>query len=250
MIQVIPINGIPKIKEGSDLPRIILKAIDYSGLKLMEGDILVIAQSIVSKAEGRIVKLSEVNPSPLAKLIGSKLSKDPKMVHLILGESKDIRAYGDGRLIAETKHGLVCANAGIDKSNAGINCVTLLPTNPDESARKIMVEIQNLTGIKKLAVIITDTHGRPFRIGAINIAIGSSGITPIMDYRGKKDLYGYILKSTTIAVIDALAAIAGLVMGESNEGTPVVLIRGYKYTFSHLGASFLIRDRKRDLFYP
>jgi coenzyme F420-0:L-glutamate ligase/coenzyme F420-1:gamma-L-glutamate ligase len=217
-------------------------------MQLENDDILVIAQSIISRAEGRMVNLDDINPSDFAMEIASRSKKDPKHVEVILREAKNIWKNRNGVLITETKHGFVCANSGVDKSNVpGSNIVTLLPVDPDKSAKKIREYIEKKTK-KKIAVIISDTHNRPFRLGAINIAIGCSGINPIKSYLGEKDLFDYELKSTSVSVADQLCSAAGLVMGEGNEGYPVLIIRGYKYERKEVSAKELVRPEEKDYF--
>jgi coenzyme F420-0:L-glutamate ligase/coenzyme F420-1:gamma-L-glutamate ligase len=216
------------------------------GLNLEDGDVLVIAHKIVSKAEGRLVKLDEIRPSGFAKGISGLLGKSPEEVEAILQECKSIIRMRKGILICETKHGFICANAGVDRSNVQQGYMLYLPKNPDASAKRIRRKLENLTG-KKLAVIISDTFGRPWREGQVDFAIGLSGIKCFRDYRGKLDSYGRKLKVTNIAHVDELAAAAELVMGKLRR-VPVVIIRGYRYERGEERAKKLIRKVAKDLF--
>lgn len=249
-IEIIGVRDIPLIKPGDDIAEIICTTIKRQGLEIEDGDILVISQTIVSKAEGSIFKLKNVKPSIQAKIISELTSKPPEIVEVILRESKRIIRLRGQNLITQTKHGFICANSGVDVSNvSGGDIVTTLPINPDNSARKIRERIKKITG-KNVAVIISDTSGRPLRVGQVNIAIGVSGLNPILDRRGEKDLFGYTLKVKQIAIADELASAAELVMGEANEGIPVAIIKGYKrYVKSdNAKASILARPIKDDLF--
>ncbi len=254
-IKIYGLKGIPLIKKGDNLSEIILHALRQNNLTLQEGDIIVIAQSIISKSNGRTQDLNEIIPSEKAIEIYNSLKqkakihglpeKIPELIQLILNESKQLVKIGHV-LITETKHGFICADAGIDKSNTeGEGITTLLPENPDQDAELIRKELKKQTK-KDIAIIISDSFGRPFRIGAIGTAIGVSGINPILDMRGVKDLYGYELQTTIIGQVDSLAAAAQLVMGESDEGIPIVLIRGYNYEFMEKTTIKSILRRKED----
>ena len=211
-----------------------------------DGDILVIAQKIVSKAEGSMVRLTNVKPSAEAIGIAHRLKKDPRIIEVVLKESRRI-VRSEHVLITETHHGFVCANAGVDHSNVrGRGIVTLLPRNPDRSAKKLVAALRKRTG-KRLAVIISDTFGRPWRLGLTNVAIGAAGVPVLLDLRGTKDRQGKPLTATILAVADELAAAAGLLMGKS-EGSPVVLIRGYRYKPASEPAASIIRPASEDLF--
>ena len=250
-IESIPIKRIPEIKEGDNLSQILMDALQSQELELIEKDIIVIAQKIVSKAEGRIVDLNKVKPSPFAEKLGEELLKDPKMVEVILGETRRIvkmqRKTDTGVLVVENKDGLVLANAGVDASNvSGGNNVTLLPEDSDSSAKKIVEKFKEVLN-KDISVIITDTVGRPWREGLTEIAIGSWGINPLKDYRNQKDKEGYELTATLIAIADEIASAAGLLMGK-NDSVPVVVVRGYEYDFENVGSKELIRDPRFDLF--
>ena len=247
MIQIIGLNKIPLIKQGDDVAEHIVKASREDGVQLETGDIIVIAQKIVSKAEGRVVSLDSINPSDRAKEIAKTSGKDPRHVEAILRESARIVRQKDAHLIVETKHGFVCANAGVDKSNVeNENSITLLPSDSDKSARKIRERILKLTGAD-VSVIISDTFGRAWRIGQVNVAIGLDGMSRIIDYRGQKDMFGYILNVTQMAVADELASAAELVM-KKRDGIPAVIIRGFDYTPSKGSAKDLVRPTEEDLF--
>jgi coenzyme F420-0:L-glutamate ligase/coenzyme F420-1:gamma-L-glutamate ligase len=246
-VVLIPISGIPLIQPGDDLVKVIIGRLKASHETLRSGDILVITQKIVSKAEGAMMDLKSCCPSRRAKQLAQFCGKDARMIELILRESKKILRLGDGFIITEHKNGWVCANAGIDYSNVQGNYVTLLPQDPDRTAGKIRRKIRVLCGVE-VAVVIIDSQGRPFRNGAIGIAIGSSGIPALVHKRGKKDLFNYRLKSTEVALADEIASAAALIMGETNEGIPVVVIHGLKYLGTRGKARDLIRPEKIDLF--
>jgi coenzyme F420-0:L-glutamate ligase/coenzyme F420-1:gamma-L-glutamate ligase len=240
------IPGIPEIRKDQNLGRLIALAARRAGIVLEAGDILVVAQKIISKAEGRIVALSTVKPSPRALALAKKLSGDPRLMEVILRESKRV-VRSERVLIVETHHGFVCANAGVDHSNvAGRDCVTLLPKNPDRSARHLAAALKKQTG-RRVAVIISDTFGRPWRLGLINVAIGAAGVPAMIDLRGKRDSHRKLLRATVVAVADELAAAGGLLMGKA-AGTPVVVIRGYRCRFVQDPASRIIRPAEEDLF--
>ena len=249
IIQIIGINGLPIVKETDNLARLICEAAENQGTPIRDRDILVVTHVVASRAEGKVVNLDEVVPSEFAKNIAARYEKDPALVEVVLRESKNIRRMGDGKLIMETKHGFVCANAGVDKSNVpGERNVTLLPDDPDASAEKIRQEVKRLTNCD-VAVIISDTHGRPLREGEINVAIGVAGIKPIRDRRGEKDLFGYVLRVKQTAVADELSSAAELVIGQADEGIPVAIIRGYNFLKSEdAKATELVRPKEKDLF--
>ena len=221
-MQILPIPIEKEITVDDDLSNLIINSTD-----IHDGDIIVIAQKIISKHEGRIIELSTVKPSLLAEGISSQYKKDPHIVELILSESKRIIRMKNGLIIVETNHGFICANAGIDESNVVNGFVTLLPLNSDKSANTIQTKIFNQTG-KKVAIIISDTFGRPFRMGQTNCAIGVSGLNPILDYSGTLDSFNRILRVTAIAIADELSAAAELVMGKTKK-CPVSIIRDYSY---------------------
>jgi len=213
--------------------------------QLEDGDIIVIAETLISKLEGNILKKEDIKPSKEAIELAQKLGKEPEVMQVILDEAKEIVKIGNGFIITETKHGFVCANSGVDESN--VNGIKPLPKNPDESAEKIRKEIEKITK-KKVGVIISDSVGRPFRKGAVGIAIGVSGILALWDRKGEKDLFGRELKTTEVAIADELASMANVVMGEANEGIPVVIIRNAKIPFGEGRGKDLIRKKEEDVF--
>ena len=248
-IQIIAIEGLPIIEKGDRLGKLVCVAAQRQGTPIQDGDVLVFTHVIVSRAEGNTVNLDEVQPSEFAKKIAEQYQKDPALIEVVLRESKRIVRMGNGNLITETQHGFICANAGVDRSNIqGERNVALLPRDPDLSAQAIRQEIRGITG-HNVAVIISDTHGRPLRMGEINIAIGVSGIKPIRDRRGEKDLFGYVLRVKQTAVADELSSAAELVIGQANEGIPAAIIRGYHYPQTEdAKATELVRPREKDLF--
>ena len=245
-LRLLRIPGLPEIRKGDNLAELVVAAAEKSRLRFEDGDILVVAQKVVSKAEGRVVSLETVTPSIKAQELAAELKKEARAVELVLQESRRILRR-ERVLIAETHHGFVCANAGIDHSNVpGEDMVTLLPRDPDESAEKLAAGLRKRTG-KRIAVIISDTFGRPWRLGLTNVAIGAEGLPVLVDLRGTYDREGKPLTSTVLAVADELAAAAGLLMGKS-EGTPLVLIRGYRYKPVSEKAAAIIRPTSEDLF--
>jgi coenzyme F420-0:L-glutamate ligase/coenzyme F420-1:gamma-L-glutamate ligase len=250
-IKIIGIKGIPLIKKGDDLAELIFHASKNHDILLDEGDILVIAETAVAKAEGDVINLKAMEPGKQAYELAKLTGKEVELVEAIIEESNEIVKVGPDFIISETKHGFVCANAGIDESNVDKGLATPIPVNPDFSAHHIRRKIEKNTR-KKIAVIISDTQGRAFREGAIGIAIGISGIEPLWDRCGEFDLYGRELKTTSIAVADELASAASLVMGQANEGIPVVVIRGIPYFQKLLNTlpqfKPLIRPKKYDVF--
>ena len=245
-LQLFPIPGMPEIQEGEDLAERIAEAAAKTGLWFEDGDIVVVAQKIVSKAEGAVASLASVSPSPEAQHLAVKLNRDARMLELVLQQSRRI-LRSERVLITETHHGFVCANAGIDHSNVpGEDSVTLLPRDPDGSAERLAAVLRARTG-KRMAVIISDTFGRPWRLGLTNVAIGASGLPVLLDLRGTRDREGKPLSATVLAIADELAAAAGLLMGKS-EGTPAVLIRVYRYSSASEKAASIIRPASEDLF--
>ncbi|HCR72260.1 MAG TPA: coenzyme F420-0:L-glutamate ligase, partial [Anaerolineae bacterium] len=227
------LENIPLIRQGDNLADIVLNAFEQMNVALLDNDIFVLAQKIVSKAEGRMVSLADVIPSQKAIELAEKTEKDARLVELMLQESNEVVRYRKNVIVVEHKLGFICANAGIDHSNVmgdGDNkdVVLLLPENPDNSAKQIRDEIKKRTS-KNIGVMIIDSHGRAWRNGTVGMCIGLSGIPAIVDERGWKDLFGYILQATIIGVADELAAAASLVMGQAAEGTPVVHARGFPY---------------------
>jgi len=250
-IKIIGIKNIPLIKKDDDLSQLILKAMDNQNLDVDDGDILVIAETAVAKADGNIINLKTIEPGKKAHEFAKFTGKEVKLVEAIIEESNEIVKVGPDFIICETKHGFVCANAGIDESNVDKGMATPLPLDPDSSAHQIRKKIEMNTG-KKIAVIISDTQGRAFREGAIGTAIGISGMEPLWDRCGEFDLYGKELKTTSIAVADELTSAASLVMGQANEGIPVVIIKGISY-FEKLKNDTatinpLIRPKRYDVF--
>lgn len=248
-LHVIGITGIGEIDSSTNLAETILLAVNNQRIALKSMDILVVTQKIVSKAEGRIVNLSEFDPSAKALKLASDTGRDPQLVEAILSESKSVIRVDRSRgiIISETHHGLICANSGIDTSNVpGENMVSLLPKHPDRSASNIMKFLKDQLGIH-LGVIISDTHGRAWRQGATNLAIGVAGLEPITDYRGTTDAFGEILNTTTIATADEIAASAELVMRKTSL-IPVAIVRGVEFSESTGSSEGLIRDAQSDLF--
>ena len=240
-LQILPVHIEKEITPDDNLSKIIINSTDID-----DGDILVIAQKVISKQEGRIVELSSVKPSLLSEGISSQYNKDPRIIELILSESKRIVRMKGGLIIVETNHGFICANAGIDESNVADGFATLLPLNSDKSAKLIRNKILDETG-KNIAIIIADTFGRPFRMGQTNCAIGISGLNPILDYSGTLDSFDRILRVTAIAIADELSAAAELVM-EKTKKSPVVIIRNYPYDLMDKSIDDLIRPENEDLF--
>ena len=242
-ISILPIVGLPEVGPGDDLARQIYDA----GAGFEAGDILVVTQRVVSKAEGRLVDLGSVNPSPLASNFARRWEKDARLVELVLQESRRIVRMERGIIISETHHGLVCANAGIDASNVvGESVVCLLPEDPDTSAERLREGLQSL-GAPSIAVVITDTFGRPWRVGQTNVAIGVAGMSPLVDYIGTRDTQGRELRVTLIAAADEIAGAAELVMGKV-ENVPAAIVRGYRFDSRAGSAAELIREPDKDLF--
>ena len=227
--------------------KIILGQLENSGTVFDPGDILVLSQKIVSKAEGAVIALNSCRPSEEALKLARTCNKDARLVELILRESKKVLRVSHNLIITEHKRGWVCANAGIDQSNVPRGYVTLLPKDPDRTAREIREKLQKITGVE-IAVIIIDSHGRPFRIGSVGVALGSAGICTVVDKRGETDLYGYPLRSTQIALADQVASAASMIMGETSEGIPAVIVRGLEYLKGKSKARDLIRAKEKDLF--
>lgn len=245
-MELLAIRGLTEIRKGDDLAGLIVEAAKKAELRFEDGDIVVVAQKIVSKAEGAVVSLESVKPSEKAQALAAELKKDARALELVLQESRRI-LRSERVLITETHHGFVCANAGVDHSNVpGEDMVTLLPRNPDASAEKLAKKLSKKTR-KRIAVIVSDTFGRPWRLGLTNVAIGASGLPVLLDLRGRRDREGKPLTATVLAVADELAAAAGLLMGKSS-GTPVVLIRGYRFKPAAEKAAGIIRPAAEDLF--
>ena len=248
-----PLPNIPLVHTGDDLFEIIINGLKQGKITLHDGDILVLAQKIVSKAEGRWVNLMSIQPSPQAIDLANKIEKDPRLVEIILRESNQVIRTRTGTIIVEHRLGFVCANAGIDHSNVagdGIGneeWVLMLPEDPEASAQEIRHKIQMISGTQ-MGVMIIDSHGRAWREGVVGVAIGLSGLPGIMDMRGKSDIFGYTLRITTIGVADELAAAASLVMGQTNEATPIVHVRGFPYPLRDGHMKELLRPKEQDLF--
>ncbi|PKL67604.1 MAG: coenzyme F420-0:L-glutamate ligase [Methanobacteriales archaeon HGW-Methanobacteriales-1] len=250
-IQLIGLTEIPLVDEGDNLQELILKSAKLQGINLDDGDILVVAETLISKAEGNFIDLTSMIPSTKAIELAEKTGKDPKLVEAIIQESNEIIRVGPDFIVSETNHGFICANAGIDESNVDEGKATPMPINPDKSALQLRNKLENSTQ-KEIAVIISDTQGRPFREGAVGVAIGVSGINSLWNRQGEIDLYGRELQTTQIAVADELAASASLIMGQADEGIPVVIIKGYD-SFNNLrntigGAKSLMRPKNLDAF--
>lgn len=225
---VMSLEDFPLIEAGDDIAKMIVEVAKKNALFLEDGDVLAIAQKIFSKAENKVVSLKDVVSSEKAKEIAEVTARNPRLIELTLRDTNRILKATREIFIVEDKRGLVCINAGIDKSNVkGKDKFALLPENPDESAKKLRVEIKRLTG-KNVAVVMCDTYSRPFRRGQVNFAIGIAGIKPFKDYRGKRDLFNQVLKVKNIAVVDEIAAAAELLMGQAREATPVIVLRGLK----------------------
>ncbi|HUI90212.1 MAG TPA: coenzyme F420-0:L-glutamate ligase [Anaerolineales bacterium] len=244
-----PLQNIPLIRQGDDLADIIVNSLEHSRITLEDNDIFVLAQKVVSKAEGRLVDLESVSPSPRAMELAAQIEKDPHLVELILQESRSVVRTRPGTIIVEHKLGFICANAGIDHSNVTGEgeTVLLLPENPDRSASKIRQKIESKLK-RKIGVMIIDSHGRAWRIGTEGVCIGLSGIPGVIDERGWQDLFGYTLRITVVGVADELAAAASLVMGQAAEGTPIVHVHGFPYPLREGSLQELIRPEELDLF--
>lgn len=250
-LTLISLPRIPLIKPGDDLVRVILTSLERTGLTFQDGDILVIAQKIVSKSEGRLVDLKTVTPSTQAVELAERSEKDPRMVELILRESKSVLRSRPGTIIVEHHLGFVCANAGIDQSNVKKendgDWVLLLPLNPDETAANIRRRLEKISDAR-LGVLIIDSHGRAWRLGTAGVAIGLSGLPGLVDLRGEKDLFGYQLRISEVGAADELASAASLLMGQAAESKPVILVRGFPYPLREGNLNELIRPKEQDLF--
>jgi coenzyme F420-0:L-glutamate ligase / coenzyme F420-1:gamma-L-glutamate ligase len=246
-LELIGVEGIGEIKAGDSIGALICDASARQDINLADDDVLVVAQKIVSKAEGRMVQLAEVTPSERARELGRDLDKEPALVEVILGESRKVIRTSGRALIVETHHGFVCANAGVDQSNVGLRQVALLPRDPDRSAREIRGAITNRIG-KAPAVIVSDSFGRAWRVGTVDVAVGIAGMGAIKDERGLNDIYGYRLNAAVAAIADELAAAAELVMGK-RDSVPVVVVRGFEFDKKEDGSvKELLRPEAEDLF--
>ncbi len=251
-VRIIGIDGMPEVVAGDDLPALIGDAIATSNTGLEAGDIVVVTHKIVSKAEGQVVDLTTVEPSALATRWGERWGKDPRKIEMVLREARRIVRMHNGLIIAETEHGFVCANAGVDASNAAPDAVVLLPKDPDASAAKLRSALAQRFGFSDgdaPAVIISDSFGRPWRHGIVNVAVGVSGMAPLVDYRGQTDVAGYELSASILAVVDEVASAAELVMHKL-AGRPVAIVRGYQSPLEGSPGTGrdLIMDAERDLF--
>ena len=248
VLTLVGLDGIPEIAPGDNLAHFIGDAIERSGLGLVAGDVLVVTHKIVSKAEGRLVRLTEVEPSVLARELAERFGKDPRQVEVVLRESKRIVRMDRGVIISETAHGLICANAGVDASNVAPETVCLLPIDPDASAAHLRDALAARFGVAP-GIVISDSFGRPWRVGIVNVAIGIAGLAPLADYRGHTDAAGYELHVSVLAVADEVAAAAELVMNKL-DARPVVLVRGYHPPVAAPPGTGrdLILDPARDLF--
>jgi coenzyme F420-0:L-glutamate ligase/coenzyme F420-1:gamma-L-glutamate ligase len=241
------------VQTGDDLAEMILAGLDRAGLALQDGDILVLAQKIVSKAEGRLVNLRQITPSKRAYELSEVTRKDPRLVEVILSESREVLRTRPGVMIVEHRLGFICASAGVDHSNIGVdvadldNWVLLLPEDPDWSAQNLRERLEAQAAVQ-LGVAIIDSHGRAWRNGTVGMAIGLAGVPGVQDLRGKPDLFDFQLQITQVGVADELAAAASLVMGQAREGTPVVHVRGFPYPLRHSGLRELLRPKNEDMF--
>ncbi|MEL7187536.1 MAG: coenzyme F420-0:L-glutamate ligase [Pseudomonadota bacterium] len=246
-VSLFALSGIPMVREGDDVGALVTEAIRASGANVTDNTIVVVAQKIVSKAEGRAVRLDAVTPGDEAAALADKTGKDPRLVQLILNESRRVVRQSGATLITENKLGMIMANAGIDQSNIDDGFALLLPENPDTSARAIAATIAKDLQVD-LGIVIADSTGRPWRNGVVGIAIGVHGVPAVLDIRGAEDLHGRELTATQIGVADGIAAAATLLMGQGSEGLPVVLVNGLEYARTDSRASDLLRDPDSDLF--
>jgi coenzyme F420-0:L-glutamate ligase/coenzyme F420-1:gamma-L-glutamate ligase len=244
--EVIGVEGLPEFRPGDDVAGLIVEAARRQGTPIAGDDVVVVSQKIVSKAEGRLVHLSEVTPSARARTVADEIGRDPRLVEVILRESRRVVRQAKGVLIVETHHGFICANAGVDQSNVDADTACLLPEDGDRSAAGLRERVHALTG-QEPAVIIADTFGRPWREGLVNVAVGLAGIQPIRSYLGELDPAGYVLQATILALADELAGAAEPVMGKLDR-VPVAIIRGLAWERGEGSIRALLRDPARDLF--
>jgi coenzyme F420-0:L-glutamate ligase/coenzyme F420-1:gamma-L-glutamate ligase len=251
VITLTPVPDIPMIRPGDDLARLIIAASEKNGLAPADGDILVVAQKIVSKAQGRYVDLAKIRPSPRALSLASEVDKDPRLVEVILSESRRVVRKRPGVLIVEHRLGFIMANAGVDRSNIEADIaaepVLLLPRDPDASAAELHERLVAHFG-KRFAIIITDSWGRAWRQGTVGVALGVAGLPALLDLRGRPDLFGRELRVTQIGFADEIASAASLVMGQADEGRPAVLVRGLTWSGPPAPGAALIRSAEEDLF--
>jgi coenzyme F420-0:L-glutamate ligase/coenzyme F420-1:gamma-L-glutamate ligase len=246
-LRIIGVDGIGEVYPGDDLTAVIQRGLHTSAVQLEAGDILVVTHKIVSKAEGRLIDLRTVEPSPFARQWAARYDKDPRQIEVVLQEAVRVVRMERGIIIAETRHGFICANAGVDASNvAGADVVCVLPVDPDASARNLAKGLQAQLGFA-VPVIITDSFGRPWRDGVVNIAIGVAGLEPLTDYRGQHDPYGYLMSASVLAVADELAGAAELAMGKVDQ-RPVAVVRGYPYTPGDGSGQRLVMAPERNMF--
>lgn len=246
-VRIIGLRGVPEIAPGADLAALVLAAAASSEVVLADSDVLIVTHKAVSKAEGRLLDLRSVEPSALAREFAAAWNRDPRQTEVVLRESRRIVRMDRGLIIAETHHGLVCANAGVDQSNvAGDEMVCLLPEDPDASAARLRAGIGERTG-REVAVIVSDSFGRPWRQGIVNVAIGVAGLAPLLDYRGQPDNNGRVMSATVMAIADELASAAELVTGKL-ERCPFVVVRGYAYDRREGSAREVVLEPERDLF--
>ncbi|MBA3871932.1 MAG: coenzyme F420-0:L-glutamate ligase [Chloroflexota bacterium] len=248
-LNVIALPGIPLVKQGDDLPKIILDGIEKLGLQLQTGDAIVVTSKIVSKAEGRLFDLRDIEPGVEAQRLASETRKDPRIVELVLRETLKISRQAPGVLVVQHRLGFVSANAGIDQSNVdgSENMVLLLPIDPDASANRIQAKLHEQTGAE-VGIVISDSHGRPFRVGNVGVAIGVAGMPAVLDLRGKSDLFGRELKISIMGYADLVASTANLLTGEADEGRPIVLVRGLQFPEQQGAAVDLYRAPEQDLY--
>jgi len=249
---ITPLPDFPLVRRGDDIAALILERLEATGIRLQDDDILVIAHKIISKAEGRIVDLNTVNPSDEALRLAAVVQKDPRFIELVLQDSVEVLRTRPGLIVTEHRSGWVVANAAIDRSNirseAGEERVALLPLDPDRSAAALRARLLEATGMR-VAIIINDTHGRPFRVGAVGVAIGVAGLAPVSDLRGQHDLFGYEMQTTEIATADEIASAASILQGQTDQGCPVVHMRGIPFKRDeNATARPLVRPKELDMF--
>ncbi len=252
-LQLTALTGMPLVRSGDDLGQVLKTSLEGNGIALEDGDVIILGQKVVSKAEGRAVNLASVVPGPRAQQLAQDIGKDPRLLELVIQESRKVLRTRPGTIIVQHRLGFVCANAGIDHSNVAgpgdgeSEVVLLLPSDPDRSAAQIRAGLEERSG-RRLGVMIIDSHGRAWRLGTVGVCIGLSGLPALIDQRGWKDLFGYTLRNTIVGVADELAAAASLVMGQADEGTPAVHARGFPYSLAEGALGDLIRPESEDLF--